>query len=77
MSIEAAFGGFSASLEEEQKFREEVKKISKELEAQTRSLQAVLQTIHLRGADILTFVTSSYFTLCKEKWNFFKTLNKT
>jgi len=51
-SIETLFSQFSSVLEDEHKYREEIKVITKEIDSLSRSLLSTIQLVHLRGADV-------------------------
>ena len=50
-SMELLFQEFNTTLESENKVREDVKKITKEIDQTSRVLSGLLQTIHNRGAN--------------------------
>eukprot|EP01112_Ceratiomyxa_fruticulosa_P007874 TRINITY_DN2049_c0_g1_i1.p1 TRINITY_DN2049_c0_g1~~TRINITY_DN2049_c0_g1_i1.p1 ORF type:complete len:246 (-),score=43.39 TRINITY_DN2049_c0_g1_i1:39-776(-) len=52
VSVDGLFAQFSSVLEEENKYREEIKVVTKEIESLARTLQSTIQLTHLRGADI-------------------------
>lgn len=67
--MEESFQSFNAVLEAESVVREEVKKITKEIEQIGRQLTALLQTLHNRNANsihyILFIVFNSLFNLSR------------
>jgi predicted translin family RNA/ssDNA-binding protein len=57
--MEQLFQEFNSTLEAENKIREDVKKITKDIDQISRAMSGLLQTIHNRGANGMNFAVFS------------------